>query len=224
MADKMTKKGEKTQQVKNPVDEIIAMKAAADHRRQEIRKDIDSLTAELYEAEQMKMNANNTADFQAAYEKSQALNALIARKKAENESVRVDISEDSIVRAWNAFAVNYADDIKASLEAYKQEKRKLYEMLIAIAEKHNEILKVKSALENELYLITGDRFDSISALTDPAKVAEYDDNASTFFDDIIKAGDYLKYVINAITVWNRAADLDDPENKATYNNQRVFGF
>ena len=233
MADKMTKKGENTQQAApeaevnqaaNPVDEIMAMKAAADQRRQEIRKEIDSLTAELHEANQAKLNAGNSADFQAAYEKAQFLNVQIERKKAEYETVKVDITRESIINSWDAFAAKYAIDIKASLDAYQQEKRKLYEMLIAIAEKHNEILKVRNALVNELYHITHDSIGSGLALSDPVQVAEYDVAAEKFFDDTIKAGDYLQYVINAITVWNRAADLDDPDNKATCDqNQRVLG-
>lgn len=234
MADKMAKKGENTQQAApeaearqavNPVDEIMAMKAAADQRRQEIQKEIDSLTAELNETNQAKMNAQNSSDFQKAYEKAQFLNVQIGRKKEEYESEKVDISQDSIINSWNAFAANYADEIKASLEAYQQEKRKLYEMLIAIAERHNEILKVRSAMVNELYHITHDSFGSENSLSDPVKVAEYDDAASKFFNDTIKAGDYLQYVINAITVWGRAANLDDPGNKTQYDQlQRVLGF
>ena len=233
MADKMAKKGENTQQAApeaevnqaaNPVDEIMAKKAAADQRRQEIQQEIDSLTAELNEANQAQVNAGNSADFQTAYEKAHALNALISRKKAEYESVKVDITRDSIINSWNAFAANYADEIKASLDAYQQEKRKLYEMLIAIAEKRNEILKVRSALVNELYHITHDSLSSDFALADPVKAAEYDEAAGKFFNDTIKAGDYLQYVLYAITVANRAADLDDPGNKTIGDqNQRVIG-
>lgn len=233
MADK-TKKSENTQQAApeaevnqavNPVDEIMAMKAAADQRRQEIKKEIDSFTAELNEANQAQLNAGNSDDFQAAYNKAHALNALIERKKAEYESVKADVTRESIINSWNAFAAKYADEIKASLEAYQQEKRKLYEMLIAIAERHNEILKVRSAMVNELYHITHDSFGSENSLSDPVKVAEYDDAASKFFNDTIKAGDYLQYVINAITVCGRAANLDDPGNKTQYDQlQRVLGF
>lgn len=234
MADKMTKKGENTQQAVpeaevnqaiNPLDEIIAMKAAADQRRQEIRKEIDSLTAELNEASQAQMNAKNSADFQTAYEKAHALNALIEKKKAEYESVKVDISKDSIFKAWDAYAEKYAEEIKVSLETYRQEKRKLYEMLIALAEKHNEFLKVRLFLGLELNC--QDKPFSQYSFDVPIHLEKYDNSLARFFDNIIKKGDYTEVAINNITN-DFYSDLDDPDNKTEHDQfqrcLRLFPF